>query len=217
MKVLVIDDHPVFVDALTAILKKMRRGMAVDTAGSVNEALTQLEMHPDYQFILLDLALPGLDGFALLRVLEQRKLPIPVIVISSSEDYESIHACLDAGAMGYIPKSLQPTQISQAIEQIMQGEIYIPEKCTNSLSTLTTATCNTASVPEECSMLGITSKSYQVLRCVAEGHTNKEIAQQLHISVHTVKAHLARLFRCLHTNNRMDTVMEAVRLGIIEH
>jgi DNA-binding NarL/FixJ family response regulator len=211
MKVLIIDDHPAFVSALEMLLKRMRRDMGIDTATSAEEALRHIEYHPDYQFILLDLSMPGLDGFAFLRALEQRKLPIPIIIVSSSEEPETIHACINAGAVGYIPKSYDLDQMAKAIERIHDGEIYLPQ----ALTQLTTQT-DEAAVRQRCEQIGITDKTYQVLVWLAKSKTNKEIADELNISVHTVKAHLAKLFERLQTSNRMDTVMEAIRLGLIE-
>jgi DNA-binding NarL/FixJ family response regulator len=211
MKALVIDDHPVFITALESLLKDMRRGIGIDTATSAEEALRHIEYHPDYQFILLDLSMPGLDGFAFLRALEQRKLPIPVIIVSSSEEPETIHACISAGAVGYIPKSYDLEQMAKAIERIHDGEIYLPQALTQS-----TIQTNEEAVKQRCEQIGISDKTYQVLVWLAKGKTNKEIAEELNISVHTVKAHLAKLFERLQTGNRMDTVMEAIRLGLIE-
>jgi len=211
MKALIIDDHPVFITALGSLLKQMRRGIGIDTATSAEEALRHIEYQPDYQFIMLDLSMPGLDGFAFLRALEQRKLPIPVIIVSSSEEPETIHACINAGAVGYIPKSYDLDQMANAIERIHHGEIYLPQ----AIAQLTTQT-DEAAVRQRCDQIGISDKTYQVLVWLAKGKTNKEIADELNVSVHTVKAHLAKLFERMQTSNRMDTVMEAIRLGLIE-
>jgi len=211
MKALVIDDHPVFITALESLLKRMRRGISIDTATSAEDALRHIEYHPDYQFILLDLTMPGLDGFAFLRALEQRKLPIPVIIVSSSEEPETIHACINAGAVGYIPKSYDLDQMTSAIERIHNGEIYLP----NTLAHLSTET-DEAAIKQRCEQIGIADKTYQILVRLAKGKTNKEIADELNVSVHTVKAHLAKLYERLQTSNRMDTVMEAIRLGLID-
>ena len=211
MKALVIDDHPAFVAALETLLKNMYQDIGIDTATSAEAALRHIEYHPDYQFILLDLTMPGLDGFAFLRALEQRKLPIPVIIVSSSEEPETIHACINAGAVGYIPKSYDLDQMARAIERIHDGEIYLPQ-----VFMQMTVQTDEAAVRQRCEQIGISDKAHQVLVWLATGKTNKEIAAELNISVHTVKAHLAKLFERLQTGNRMDTVMEAIRLGLID-
>ncbi|MEJ2653310.1 MAG: response regulator transcription factor [Gammaproteobacteria bacterium] len=211
MKALIIDDHPVFIAALETLLKNMYQDIGIDTATSAEAALRHIEYHPDYQFILLDLTMPGLDGFAFLRALEQRKLPIPIIIISSCEVPETIHACINAGAVGYIPKSYDLEQMAQAIERIHDGEIYLPQALTQ-----TSAQTDEAAVRRRCEQIGITTKTYQFLVWLAKGMTNKEIGDELNISVHTVKAHLAKLYERLQTGNRMDTAMEAIRLGLID-
>lgn len=211
MKALVIDDHPVFVAALETLLKNMHQDIDIDTAASAEAALHHIEYHPDYQIILLDLTMPGLDGFAFLRALEQRKLPIPVIIVSSSEEPETVHACINAGAVGYIPKSYDLDQMVKAIERIHNGEIYLPQAFMQ-----TVAQTDESAVRQRCEQIGISDKTHQVLVWLAKGKTNKEIADELNISVHTVKAHLAKLYERLQTGNRMDAVMEAMRLGLID-
>ena len=208
---MVIDDHPAFATALEMLLKNMHQDIGIDTAISTEAALRHIEYHPDYQFILLDLTMPGLDGFAFMRALEQRKLLIPVIIVSSSEESETIHACIKAGAVGYIPKSYDLDRMAKAIERIHAGEIYLPQ----GIMQKTGQTEETA-FRDRCEQIGITNKTHQILVWLAKGKTNKEIADELNISVHTVKAHLAKLYERLQTGNRIDTVMEAIRLGLIE-
>ena len=216
MKALVIDDHPIFVSALISILQGMPQPIQARSAPSITEALTQVEANPDLSFILLDLGLPGLDGLSFLRILEKRRLTIPVIVVSSQEEPDSVRACVDAGTIGFIPKSHSPEQVRRAIEQMLRGEIYLPPQALPAHNGRPPCPVQHAALPSVCDELGLSRRSYQVLCCLAKGRTNKEIADQLQISVHTVKAHLARLTDCLHTSNRTDTVQEALRLGLIE-
>jgi len=211
MRVLIVDDHPAFIVALKDLLRRMHSDIVIDSAISAEHALCQVEHCPEYQFILLDLNMPGLDGFAFMRALRQRKIPIPVIIISSSEAPETVHACINAGAAGYIPKSYQLEQMAQAIQCIQSGEVYLPQAFVSS-----TVLIDEVAVQQRCQQIGISQKSYQVLQRLSKGLTNKEIARELHVSVHTVKAHLARLFERLHTKNRMETVREAIRLQLID-
>jgi len=210
MKVLIVDDHPAFIIAMESLVKGVYLDADIHTATSAEAALSHIEYDPDYQFILLDLTMQGLDGFAFLRALKQRMLPIPVIIVSSIEEPDTIHACINAGAVGYIPKSYNLDQMANAIEHIHNGEIYLPQAFTQS-----TIQADKTAVKQRCEQIGITDKSYRVLTWLAKSKTNKEIAGELNISVHTVKAHLAKLQERLQTSNRMDTVMEAARLGLI--
>ncbi len=218
MNVLIIDDHPIFVSALETLLKRIHANMRTDTACSVAEAIGRLDGSADYQLVLLDLHMPGLDGFAFMQILEQRRINASVIIVSSSEDPETVRASIAAGAVGFIPKSFRTDRIRQAIEQVLAGGIFVPE----GLNLQAMLPLRFASPDEKnarmmrCAELGISRKHYQVLLGMAEGLTNKEIAEKLHISVHTVKAHNAILFERLHTDNRMDTVMQAIRLGLID-
>lgn len=210
MKVLIVDDHPAFITAMEALVKSMHLGVDIHTATSAEAALRHIEYHPYYQFILLDLSMTGLDGLAFLRAIKQRMLALPVIIISSSQEPETIHACINAGAVGYIPKSYGLKQMAEAIKKILGGEIYLPVECAH----MPTQTDDSV-IKQRCEQIGITDKTYQVLTWLAQSKTNKEIAEELNVSVHTVKAHLAKLFERLQTSNRMDTVMEAIRLGLV--
>lgn len=216
MQALVIDDHPVFVSALVGILQGMPQGISARSAHSIDEALKLLDADPAMAFILLDLGLPGLDGLSFLRILEKRKLEVPVIVISSQDEPEAIRTCIDAGAIGFIPKSHTPDQVRSAIARMLDGELYLPPQASPESAVAHVCPLETRELPAACESLGLTRRSYQVLCCLAEGRANKEIAKRLSISVHTVKAHLTRLSECLHTSNRTDTVREAIRLGLIE-
>lgn len=211
MKVLIVDDHPAFISAMESLIKGMHLGVDIHTATSVEAALCQIEYHPHYQFILLDLSMTGLDGLAFLRAIKQRMLALPVIIISSSDEPETIHACINAGAVGYIPKSYDLARMAEAIKRILGGEIYLPEQYTRTL-----IKTDDAVIRHRCEQIGITDKTYQVLVWLSKSKTNKEIAAELNVSVHTVKAHLAKLAERLQTSNRMDTVMEAIRLGLIK-
>lgn len=219
MNVLIIDDHPLFITALDSVLQNLDPHIRTSTAGSVAQALEYLDDHSlrrkSIQLILLDLSMPGLDGLALLHILEQRHLTASVIVVSSYEEPEVIRSCIDAGAQGYIPKSYTPEQMKNAIRQVLNGEIFLPLEC-DPLQPIHSGTSDETERLRRCTDLGISRKHYQVLLCMADGMTNKEIANKLYVSVHTVKAHAAKLFEKLRTGNRMDTVMEAVKLGLID-
>jgi DNA-binding NarL/FixJ family response regulator len=215
VNVLIIDDHPLFVSALKGLLTKNPIVAGCDTAGSIKEALKLIEYRP-YGMILLDLGLPGLDGFTFLKILKQRQISSSVVVVSSSEEPEIIKASLAAGAVGFIPKSHRTGQMRDALNQVLAGNVYMPAQ-------------DPASVPvdssdpddiearhlDRCLELGLTDKHYRVLCGLAEGLTNKQIAQRLFVSVHTVKAHNAVLYKTLNSSNRLDTVMEAISLGLL--
>lgn len=217
MKSLIIEDHPVFATALKSILQELVPNITIDTAISAEDALLRLETSPNYEMITLDLHLPGLDGFGFLRALKKREIFSPVVVLSSSSDNAMMAACIEAGAVGFIPKNYHAQTMKRAFQKIIAGEIYLPASY-QQLKTETQLNQGNALrlIRSRCESLGISEKVYQVLLGVAAGETNKQIAEKLHISVHTVKAHLTKLFDCLQTDNRMDTVMEAIRLGLIE-
>jgi DNA-binding NarL/FixJ family response regulator len=215
VKTLVVDDHPLFVSAMKEMLRQSIPEVIVHAAHSVPEAL-ELMSGNAYQLILLDLQMPGQDGFWILRRLQDQGSAAAAVVVSSDEDPQVIETAIKAGAVGYIPKSLQPAAIREAIEQVLSGEIYTPR--------LAQAGASQHPVPnpeseeervERCRKLGLSKKQYQVLLGLAEGLTNRQIAERLHVSIHAVKAHNAHIFQKLQANSRMAVVMEAMKLGLI--
>lgn len=212
MRVLIIDDHPLFQEALVATLKQVDLRIRVDAASSAAEALALLEKGKPYRLITLDLSMPGLDGLAFLRILTQQSIETPVVVISASDDVKIMYECIEAGALGFIPKSYRMPQLSSAIETVLNGEQYLPEEA----SAMPSKHDDEVQRIARCGELGLSKKHYSVLCCMADGMTNKQISAKLYISIHTVKAHNAKIFETLHTSNRTDTVMEAIRLGLIK-
>ncbi len=201
--------------ALQGVLRQCVVNVAVDSASSVKQAVEYVEFRA-YDLILLDLGLPGLDGFSFLKTLKQRQVGGSVVVVSSSEEPETVRACLVAGAVGFIPKSYRTEQMRAALRQVIAGEVYLPEA--------DWVAEGAVAVDEQeqermhlarCAELDLTPKHYQVLLGLAEGLTNKQIAARMFISVHTVKAYNAVLYKALNTSNRLDTVMEAIRLGLL--
>jgi CheY-like chemotaxis protein len=121
MKVLIIDDYPIFASELEGVFHGMGLGIVAETASTIDAALERIETAPDLDLILLDLSFPGLVGFSLLRVLDQRNCLPPVIVVSARADPEVMSACIDAGAVGFIPKVHSAPRMREAIKAVLAG------------------------------------------------------------------------------------------------
>ena len=207
MKTLVVDDHPLFVSAMREMLRQSIPDVVVHAAHSVAEAL-ELMSGNAYQLILLDLQMPGQDGFWILRRLQDQGSATAAVVISSDEDPQVVQTAIKAGAVGYIPKSFHTDKIKEAIERVLDGEIYVPRiPQAGEGAAPAGETESEAERLERCRKLGLSEKQYQVLLGLADGLTNRQIAERLHVSVHAVKAHNAHIFQKLQGSSRMGVVM----------
>ncbi|OQX06558.1 MAG: DNA-binding response regulator [Thiothrix lacustris] len=211
MNILILDDHPLFADAMRQVLLRLGNHVSVHIADSVNRALAFMDNGKTYDLILLDLILPGLDGFAFLRVLHDRLVSSPVIVVSASQDAQQIRRAVEAGAMGYIHKSSDAKAMLGVIHQVMAGNLCCPERGKSEPIRFPTRPAAATSPTS----VGISERQFEILQCMEKGFSNKGIADELEIAESTVKAHVSRLIEALAVHNRLACVMEAQRLGIL--
>ena len=201
MKVLLVDDHPVYRDGLTALVMQLFDDARVEQVGDAAAMFERLESDPSVDLLLLDLSIPGLDGRAALPMLRTRFPAVPVVVVSASDDAETAAACMAQGASGFIPKSVRRDALAAALQAVLDGAVYlspVPQ-----------------SRPPAAAAAGLTPREVDVLRRLAVGESNKEIARKLEISEATVRAHCTAVFRCLGVASRTQALLEATRRGLI--
>lgn len=209
MRILLADDHPLFLEGMCQILKQLGEATNIHCAETADAALYLLRGDIEFDLLLLDLGLPGTDGLSLLHSLHEEALLVPVIVVSASEDSRRIRAALAAGALGFIPKSHHAADMLTAIRQVLDdGEIYLPD---NVRASIEHASRSEAGATGH----GITPRQHQVLALLVQGRTNKQIAQQLTLTEHTVKAHVGALFQALKVTNRTECAQQAQQLGLL--
>src|SRR5262249_29279509 len=126
MKILVVDDHPLILAALGHVLKQLETAVEILDAQTAETGRKLAGEHPDLDLVLLDLSLPGTDGFALLEEFREQHPATPVVVLSASERPEDVVRALDLGAMGYVPKSASNEVMLQALRLVFSGGIYVP-------------------------------------------------------------------------------------------
>jgi DNA-binding NarL/FixJ family response regulator len=212
MKLLIVDDHPVVRDGLAALLRQLGPEVTVLMAEDGSRGLGLVDAHPDLDLVVLDLAMPGSDGFATLHEFGRLQPQLPVVVVSSSEDQRDVRRALASGALGYIPKSAPPRTILAAVKFVLAGNVYVP----------TLLAQNSASVGEEAgdesarrSNVSLTGRQLEVLRLLREGRSNKEIGRKLGLSEKTVKVHVTALFKALNVANRIQAAAMADKVGLI--
>ena len=188
LKILVIDDHPVVLEGLTALLSTAADGLAVLRASNATDGLSVLEAQPDLDAILLDLAMPGLSGSQAIDAFRAAAPDLAIIVISALETAEQVRLALAHGARGFIPKSSRPQTVLAAIRLVLAGETYIPPTILGEVG-----------VPQDAKL---TQRQVEILGALSEGQSNKEIAAALGVAEKTVKAHVSAIFRILGVVNR---------------
>lgn len=184
------------------LIQAMNRGAVVHEAGDFGEALERAQSN-HIDLVLLDLRMPGVNGLAALDALRARLPGLTLVVISGESDPALVREAVERGAMGFIPKSLTPERLVEAIDQVLDRKIYLPEDVL-----LLPADPAGDRLPE------LTVRQMEVLRRVVQGRSNKRVARDLGVSSETVKSHLAAAMRALHATNRTELVYIAARRGL---
>lgn len=210
ISVFIADDHVLLRDGLRALLNKQAGIEVVGGASDGLEAQRLIkELRPDV--VLMDINMPGQGGIEATRQLQQDCPEINILILTLHEDKNLLQEALQAGASGYIVKRASESELLNAIEAVTRGDIYIHPAMTRAL--LFQSEEKTVSRRETVETL--TAREVQVLRLLANGHTNREIAQILAISVRTVESHRSNLMSKLDLYNRADLVQFAVKHDLL--
>jgi DNA-binding NarL/FixJ family response regulator len=228
MKVLLVDDHPLVLSALQAVISNI--GSDVQVAGVASAAAARQEMvaDPERDLVLLDLALGDTDGFDLLSELRNAYPAVPVVVVSASERASDVIRAIDLGAMGFVPKSTSHAELHEALRMVMTGSMYVPPSMLGldfarvrrdmqleaEAAALAGASPLGAAARAEPHQkvpsmqdIGLTPRQAEVLGLLLQGLPNKLIARQLNLSVETVKDHVAAVLRALNVSSRTQAVL----------
>ncbi|MCL6555282.1 MAG: response regulator transcription factor [Burkholderiales bacterium] len=214
MRILLADDHSLFREGLLHVLKDLGTEPDVVQAADYPGALEAAARNPDLDLALLDLNMPGMDGLTGVRTFRSRHPLIPVIVLSASESPEDVRQALDAGVLGYIPKSSTAQVMLSAIKLVLAGGVYLPSLLLGYEGTMEAAPTKPAAAAGRRSTRGLTERQLQVLALLAEGKPNKVIARRLDITEGTVKIHLAAIFQTLGVRNRTEAVIAAQEMDL---
>lgn len=215
--VFIVDDHPVFRRGLAALIERSERFHICGEAENGAQALQKLAItSPDV--LLLDIEMPELDGPGLLRILKQQTDRLKVIVVSQSSEDHRLKELIEIGLEGHILKSDEPTEILQAIDSVMQGRRYFSSQLAERFFDLlqshgaqkqSNKQSSSANIPK------ISPRERQIAQFVADGMTNRAIAEVLNCSEHTVKCHKANLMRKIGAHNSAEVVAWSTKVGLI--
>ncbi len=203
---LVVDDHPLFCDALVMTLRAISRIETITTAASLGDALRRLEASPTADLIVLDLNLPDVDGFdGLLRLRHAARGKI--LVVSSMADTHTIDAAMRAGAAGFVPKHSPRDVFRRALEMLATGGTFLPA------DHVVSDTPDDSEQDALSKLASLTAQQARILDLICEGKLNKQIAFEVSIAETTVKAHVTAIMRKLGVHSRTQAVLIAKQVG----
>ena len=208
-KILIADDHPLFREAICNVISDGFAGSQVLETADLDSAMALTQEHDDLDLILLDLNMPGMHGLNGLINLRNEAPTIPVVIVSAEQDKQIVLQAITYGAVGFITKSSPRAQMTEAIQQILNGNVYLPSDIIRTQKTGTRRTMNdTPNFPPEL-LQALTRKQLLVLERMTQGESNKQIAYTLEIAETTVKAHVSAILRKLNVHNRVQAILSA--------
>jgi DNA-binding NarL/FixJ family response regulator len=205
--IIVADDHPLFRGALRQAIAGVIPGASIVEAGTFDETTAAIAAASDADVILLDLTMPGVQGFSGLMYLRGQHPSIPVVIVSANDDPAVIRRCIEFGAAGFIPKSLGAEDMGAALRKVLGGDMWTPPDVDLS----SPADRETAELVKRLSRL--TPQQVRVLMMLSGGLLNKQIAYELGVSEATVKAHVSAILQKLGVESRTQAVIAASKIA----
>jgi len=207
MKILLVDDHPLFLEGMRGVLQKLDEAVSIHTSGSCEEALALVD-NDDFDLVLLDINLPGMSGLDGLQQIRDQLPATPLVVLSASEDRSKVLSAIELGAKGFIPKSSTPDIMITALQLVLSGGVYLPMAVLDMVNSAQLKTGNAEGQT-------LTPRQIEVLKLLAGGHSNKAIGTQLAMAENTVRVHVSAILRFLEVNNRTEAGVAAAQMGLL--
>lgn len=212
IRILVVDDHPLFRRGVVATLNAQPDMQVVGEASNGYEALERVrELVPD--LILMDIQMPDCDGLEATRLIMDEMPYARIVMLTVSDDDQCLFEAIKAGAQGFLLKNLEPEDLAEMVWGVFRGEAPISRTTASRIL----REFGRQARGENISLADLSAREREVLGLVAQGLSNQEIAQSLTVSVHTVKNHLRNVLDKLHLENRVQAAVFAVRQGLIEN
>ena len=221
MKILIADDHELFLKGLEIILSDFFTTAKIEKAKNYTELLSLVDKEKSFDLILTDLAMPGRAWLDALKEIHEKLPETPIIILSAVFEKEIVQKTLELGASGYIPKTSSNAVIISAINLVISGGAYIPiellkETQCSSFGELKQLEVLSQDVKIEDKIKILSPRQLDVLKLIAEGKSNKQIAFDLGLSEGTVKLHVTAILKTLNVYNRTGAVAQATNLGLLK-
>ena len=216
MQILVADDHKLVRDGLRPFLQELDPSVEILDASTLEEAIELVDRTPTLTLVLLDLMMPGMDGLSGLQRIKVKLPNIPVVIVSGFSTRDHVIAAVQAGAAGFIPKTVSGSAMVNALRLVLSGETYLPS------SSFFEDPANQSMTPVAAKPVGapppfdrLSRREGEILAQLVEGRTNKEIAIALSLQEITIKVHLRNVYRKIGAANRAQAVRIALQSGWI--
>jgi DNA-binding NarL/FixJ family response regulator len=209
-QILIADDHPMVREAIASAIANAFPGSTVDETDSLESTIAYAEANPDCDLVLLDLNMPGMDGLSGIITLRTAHPDIPVVVLSAEDDKNIVLNSMTYGAAGFITKSMSREKITAAIEQILDGQIFLPPDIIRKPDEFGAGRNQPAKRAIDPEVIAtFTKRQLLVFEHMAKGKSNKEIGYDLNIAETTVKAHVSAILRKLNVHSRLKAILAA--------
>ena len=208
--IVVADDHPLFRGALRQALGSLMPSARVLEASGLDQLSAILGRERDVDLVLLDLTMPGIQGFSGLIYLRSQHPETPVVIVSANEDPTVMRRAVEFGASGFIPKSLEPGCMGEAIRAVLAGDTWVPADVDLS------GDDDRDAIAVARRLSSLTPQQVRVLMMLSEGLLNKQIAYELSVSEATVKAHVSAILQKLGVDSRTQAVIAAARISAVQ-
>ena len=209
-RILIVEDHVLVREAMALTLAQVREDVVCEQASNAADALALLEADSDCDLVVVDLMLPEINGFSLLGVVAKRFPAVPALVVSALDDRESVHRALKAGASGFVSKASPSNTLIEAVRTILSGGVFTPEAAIGSDGSNRNRRASQAFAER----FQLTAAQGRVLELVAQGKSNRDIAEFLGLSEGTVKVHVSAILRALGVTSRAQALLLMTRAGL---
>jgi two-component system, NarL family, nitrate/nitrite response regulator NarL len=213
LRLIIADDHPLFLAAVQAQIERSRPDAEIVVAGSLDDALQAAQAAP-VAVLMLDFSMPGMNGVAGVMRARAAYPRLPIVIMSGTATSGEVTESVRAGANGFLPKSLGPEIFMQALNVVLAGGTYLPADI---IAGVTPERASATEGPRPISGdAGLTPREFQVLQSIVNGKSNKEIARDLALQEVTVKLHARRVYQKLSARNRAEVTAIAIERKIVQ-
>ncbi len=210
--VLIVDDHPLLREALRQVFSNQKDMDVVGEAGDGEEAITLVsQLKPD--IVVIDIMMPKLDGIEASKQIKKIAPNTAILILTAYDDDNYVLGLLEAGAAGYLLKSARGQDLVEAIRAIQTGESVLHPKIIEKL--LKRAVSKSAGIEGPKASELLSDREMEILKLLATGRSNKQIAEKLCLSLRTVKAHISNIFAKMNVASRSEALVEALKLGLV--
>lgn len=211
MRALLAARSPLFRAGLRYVVERDLGAAAVDEAATLGEVITAAGRGPRPDLLVIELGLPGLEGFDGLRQLRQQLGTVPIVVFGPAASRRTILQSIESGAHGFIPDTASVETVGEALKLVLSGNVYVPATVLAEPEAADRPVANDGGpAPATTELASLTPRQRQVLDLLVRGHSNREIAKQLGVAQGTVRIHVAAILRALNVRNRTQAALTAM-------